>query len=120
MKVKIEKVLLRKESFGREDKIDAQEVKVSMNVKIMTSKMKAGKNIIKVDIDLTGNGDGKQLFILLGEYIIYYNSDDEFNALTLDERGNKVFEEAYNIDLKNRFDTTLKKAGILDIVLPNV
>lgn len=120
MQVNIEKILLKKENFEREYQIKAQQINVTMKVKILASKIDSGKDEIKTDIEITGNDGEKKLFALMGEYIIYYNPDEELRALDIKDKGNVVFEEAYNTELKDRFKSIFEKADLLNIVLPDV
>ena len=120
VQVNIEKILLKKENFEREYQIKAQQINVTMKVKILASKIDSGKDEIKTDIEITGNDGEKKLFALMGEYIIYYNPDEELRALDIKDKGNVVFEEAYNTELKDRFKSIFEKADLLNIVLPDV
>ena len=117
MLVNIEKVLMRKESFERENEITTPKADVTMAVKISAN---TEKDIVIINIGITGIGDGKKIFSLSGEYIIYYNPDDEFKSLDIKDKGNEVFKEAYNTDLRDRFKAAFKKAELSSIDLPDI
>lgn len=119
MKITLDNITLKKQSFERADSVDTEDVSIAATVGV---KISLDENICEISFDLIAQNKKEiEIFKIHTEYFISFKLDidkTELKKVDQKEINKQVFEEAYKREISKQVKAILTNASFGNIQLP--